>query len=278
MRMMSKRGYILVSFVGVLGVMPMGFPRVVEGEVVEAMEMDERIRSLERQSGLRIVYRERPLWEEKKLVFKLAEPSEYGELGRFLKIFEEELNKYPQDFFRRGRILNVVFVKRHFFGEKPVEGLYDIKRHSILIDFSRSRGNTAKQRRNIHHELFHMIEIESRREGREALGWKDTNPPGFRYGEENQRLRGGNIFNALAPAIPGFATEYATTAPEEDRAEIFASMMMPRSHVLLLKWAERDQYLAKKMSLLKDFLTDYDSRCNQAFWDKILSAATLRGR
>jgi hypothetical protein len=241
--------------------------------------IQKRVQSLEKKYGLQIFYRDFSPLAKDKLVFKLPEPEDYETLARFLKLFDKEVAKYPVNFFRRGKVLTVVFVKRNFYDEKPAEGLYNVSGHFILIDFCRNKGHSAVQRRSIHHEFFHMIEIESRVEGRVVTDWEKMNPVGFAYGPPKERvLMGGNKYNNMAPAVAGFVTEYATTGPEEDRAEIFASLMLPASQEVLLRWAKRDHLLAEKMEAMKKYLLEYDSRLDQNFWDGIVSPDGKRGK
>jgi len=238
-----------------------------------AMNRDEQIaalaRQLEQRYGFQIIYRDFSVPVEKKLVFKLADKKGYEYLARFLTIFAEEVDKYPADFFQHSRLKAVILVKRHFYNEKPVEGLYDSGANVIFIDFWRNRKNILRQRWNIHHELFHMIEIEARRGGNDFSGWVASADKSFQYSPDPRPRSTETRSRFSAPLVPGFVSDYSMTSAVEDRAEIFACLMVASQNKLLLKWTEKDLILKEKVAALKGFLANYCAGMDERFWMQI---------
>jgi hypothetical protein len=83
--------------------------------------------------------------------------------------------------------------------------------------------------------------------------WEAFNRPGFSYHKKyspNER----NPINFYAPPEPGFITDYAMVSAQEDRAEVFACMMIPEELSLMEQWAQKDKILSKKVEMMKEFL------------------------
>jgi hypothetical protein len=188
----------------------------------------------------------------------------------YLKLFAEEIAKYPQRFFSNRDIRAIGFVKKFFFAGKPVEGLYESRHKIMLFNFNRNRHHPVPQRHNIHHEIYHMmaLQIPDYKVNYDAV-WMSYNVTGFVYGVEQPA--GKNVLNPMAPAIPGFISVYAMTSIEEDKAEIFAGLMMESQHRLMQRWSQKDEYLRKKMEYMKSFVQTYCPAMDAGYWQKLLA-------
>jgi hypothetical protein len=199
-----------------------------------------------------------------------TQPADVPVLVDYLKLFEEEIAKYPQPFFTGRDIRAIGFVKRLFVDGKPVEGLYEARHRMMLFNFYRNRRHPTPQRHNIHHEIYHMMALQNPdyTVNRDAV-WASYNVVGFIYGF--QELSGKNELNPLAPAIPGFISAYAMTSIEEDKAEVFAGLMMESQHRLMQRWSEKDGHLRRKMALMKGFVRTYCPVMDAAYWQRLLA-------
>ena len=234
-------------------------------------EIDLIISRIHLKHGLRLIYKNIPDLQSVQAKFITAVPEDYSKLYRFLQLFEEEIQRYPESFFKKNRISTIALVKKHFFDKRPIEGLYDTGYNRIFLDFSRNYDNPVLQRHNIHHEIYHMIgyQVDHALDHRDP-SWEMLNVKGFAYGDIHKKKVLLNQYNYLASGMPGFVTEYAMTSPEEDKAEIFACLMIRAQHKLVNKWVAKDKILKNKISVLKDFIQRFCPDMNEEFWKNIL--------
>ncbi len=68
----------------------------------------------------------------------------------------------------------------------------------------------------------------------------------------------------LTDKFPGFLDYYATTGVEEDKAELFANMIVDAAYVA--ERAKTDRVLRVKVQALKKLLARFCPEVNDAFW------------
>ena len=64
---------------------------------------------------------------------------------------------------------------------------------------------------------------------------------------------------------PGFLNRYATTGVEEDKAEVFAHLIVNRQ--MLDERVKTDTILADKLRRMKDLLQTFCPQVDERFWD-----------
>ena len=239
-------------------------PCVVFSQTQPAVNLDQKLQFLageiKNETGVDVIYKDWPGLQRADLRFSFATESDYPTLVAFMELLRQELLKYPASFWEKFFIPKIVLVKKHFFHEKPAEGLFTTKADVIFLDFSRSRRNAQAQSHNIHHEIFHQIDFH-------ILGpqmtddqeWRSLNAPGFVY-TPTPETRSTPVEKTLDPRIPpvsGFATDYATTLVAEDKAEIFACLMVPSQNKLIHRWATKDKILQKKIEAMKKMINEF---------------------
>jgi len=99
--------------------------------------------------GIDFIYKDFPDLGRSKAVYAQAQDSDYKQLLSYLRLFQEELRKYPAGFFKKRKLEAVVFVKKLFFKKLAVEGLYEHRRRIMMFDFLRSAGKNIAQRHNM---------------------------------------------------------------------------------------------------------------------------------
>ena len=62
----------------------------------------------------------------------------------------------------------------------------------------------------------------------------------------------GELFRA---PVPGFVTYYAMESPAEDRAELFAALMIASQRRVVRRWMEKDPVLRQKVHALQAAVT-----------------------
>jgi hypothetical protein len=107
-------------------------------------------------------------------------------------------------------------------------------------------------RRYLHHELFHMIDFADGR-SRVDAEWTALNGPGAAYGRGGRWAQGAS--SSLGSGAAGFVTEYAASAVEEDKAEVFRFLVLAPGELGDLAGA--DPVIAAKRELLLRRLAPY---------------------
>jgi hypothetical protein len=205
--------------------------------------------------GVDLFYAEGPASKPKDLDYDLADTDDSRILETAVMLFAQEIRLYPKNFFRAAHCRGVFFVRKLFYKRKPADGMFLEGAHFIFYDYSRHSENTRQIRHYIHHELFHMIGSRHPFWKERGPAWEALNRSGFLYNKKyNPQER--NPINFYAPPEPGFITDYAMTSAEEDRAEVFACMMIPEELALLEEWAQKDKILFKKEEMMKEFLAE----------------------
>ncbi|OGX20700.1 MAG: hypothetical protein A2Y04_05045 [Omnitrophica WOR_2 bacterium GWC2_45_7] len=237
---------------------------VPEGKTV----IDATILRIKNHMGLYLIYQDVLQIESPDIFYEQAAPTDYSELLTYVKMFEEEVQKYPLAFFKRETIERVYFGKRLFYKGQAVEGFYHHPTKVIFFDFLRSRGSGFVQRHNIHHELYHAIEISSNK--REDSEWAGFNIKDFVYGKQNHQPSEKNPINYFAPVRPGFVSDYAMMSPQEDKAEVFACLMISTQNKIIHRWMHNDQVLRKKIEYLKIFIYQYCPEMDENYWIRLM--------
>lgn len=138
---------------------------------------------------------------------------------------------------------------------------------TLYFDVALGRHSEAYQREGIHHEFFHMVDHSDDGIIKRDEEWQAVNPEGFRYGP------GGWIYQDDAQAhvasvdVPGFLNRYSTSGVEEDKAEVFAHMMV--AYKAIQVQSKKDPVLAKKVVMMKERIRHLCGDMDDAFWESL---------
>lgn len=208
--------------------------------------------------GIEIVTTQIPGSPWTDIVYSAATPKDDLQLLRFLQILNQELDLYPDQFFQQQQLHHIVLLKKVFFSERPADGFYRAHKNAIFLNFLHKRSNVIAQRHTIHHEIFHMIEANQGTLSHQPdTTWQNYNSPDFQYGLNTIKSTSHNTTTspfAMAREHPGFITPYAMLSAKEDKAEIFASLMVPIQNKLLHRWSQNDAILGKKTQHIKTLI------------------------
>jgi hypothetical protein len=144
-----------------------------------------------------------------------AEPSR---LAAARAIVTRELSRYPATFLDAIRMRGVVFADDLREGEVAIPSLPNVG-GLLLLDVA---GTESELVRGFHHEVFHFADDGSLAPD---PAWEALNAPSFVYGAGGRSLRGvwaARELDADGFLSGGFVSPYATSGPEEDKAETFA--------------------------------------------------------
>jgi len=203
--------------------------------------------------GVNLHYTQGPVPKFIGLNYSLADIENGPALKKAIILFVQEISLYPKDFFRDADCQDIYFVQKLFYKQKPADGVFAEGTNYIFYDYSRRSDNTPKIRHNIHHEFYHLIGSKHPYWKKYGPAWEALNRADFSYNKKYNSYE-RNPINFYAPPEPGFITDYAMVSAEEDRAEVFACMMIPEELTLMEQWAQKDRILFKKMEMMKEFL------------------------
>jgi hypothetical protein len=217
--------------------------------------LDGLIEKVKAVYGINLHYTEGPETKFTDLDYALDDARDNQTLKKAVLLFVQEISLYPKDFFRYSDCQDIYFVQKLFYKQKPVDGLFSGGSNYIFYDYRRSGDNTQKVRHNIHHELYHLIGSKHPFWKEHGPEWEALNRTGFSYNPQYSPHE-RNPLNFYAPPEPGFVTDYAMASAEEDRAEVFACMMLPKQLRLIEQWAQKDRILFRKIRLMEEFLKE----------------------
>jgi hypothetical protein len=122
--------------------------------------------------------------------------------------------------------------------DRPIGGIPVPPRDLLLLDVGGS-GDAAYLEETTLHELYHMAEFRfdtfaDADWGRQFTGYSNSYAPDLEKGE-------------MGSGKPGFLNAYSETFPHEDRAELFAALLLKPGAVLARIRATDDSVLRRKV-------------------------------
>jgi len=193
-------------------------------------------------------------WNEEIIHFKSLTLHDEAEVKKYVKLFHYEFFKYPFEFIKNTKLKKIVLVKELYNSGVPVAAMPDYYQEYLYIDIYEGHNNHKYQRHVIHHEFYHMIEEEfNGNTYYKDPEWNAFNVPGFQYGNGGINNRGSHM-SVINHPDSGFINLYSQTGLEEDKAEIFGSLMTDNEKELVLSWTIHDKILQLKVDYMVRFL------------------------
>jgi hypothetical protein len=149
---------------------------------------------------------------------------ERARLASCRAIMTRELSRYPRAFLGAIHMRGVVFADDLREGEVSIPSLPNVG-GLLLLDVAGSESDLV---RGLHHEVFHFADLADDGSLAPDAAWEALNAPSFVYGAGGRSLRSawaGREADGDGFLSGGFVSPYATTGPEEDKAETFAFAM-----------------------------------------------------
>jgi hypothetical protein len=194
------------------------------------------------------------------------------DIDRYSVVFVREFSLYPPSLVKRCGLKRVVLCEGLSFDGQSRAAIPDFFHDTLYVDVLRGGYDRSYQCKVLHHEFFHIIDY--RDDGRlyEDKDWAKLNPPGFKYGTGGKHAQNEASASELTDKFPGFLNYYSTTGVEEDKAELFANLIVDSAYVA--QRAKTDRVLHAKVQALKKLMTKFCPDVDEAFWTK--SAAVNR--
>ena len=184
----------------------------------------------------------------------------YGE------IFLLEFALYPKELVKRSGLKRVVLCSELSFAGQRRNAIPDFEHDTLYLDVSRGSYNNKYMRKVVHHEFFHIIDFRD-----DGLLYKDDrwgrlNPDKFKYGDGGRNAQSFSETSLLTDKFPGFLNHYSTTGVEEDKAEVFANMIVEPKHVEDKK--RKDPVFDTKVRAMKELLASFCVQVDEKFWER----------
>jgi len=229
---------------------------------VQAQGLD----ALEKKYGLSVVCEAPRFPVVSKLGRIEGKPAQKSDLDSYGILLAEEWNRYPVELVAKTGLKRIILCQDLAYNGQKRTAIPDFIHDDLYLDVSRGRYNEGYVRKVIHHEYFHIIDWRDDGQLYRDPIWAALNPPGFHYGAGGAAVQNDSTVSLLTDTLPGFLTKYSASGVEEDKAELFAHVLVEPETVA--KRAEKDPVLAAKVARLKELLQSYVPSLTAAFWDK----------
>jgi hypothetical protein len=183
----------------------------------------------------------------------------------YAKLFEEEFSLYPAELVRRVGLRRVILCGNLFCNGSRRAAVPDYE-HDLYIDVTGRGGHNLYKRETLHHEFFHMVDFADDGLLVEDERWNSLNPRGFRYGAGGKSAQRNLRTGWLSDDYPGFLNHYSTTAIEEDKAEVFANLIVESGY--MESRAMRDPVIRAKICRIKEFVVAFCPEADERFWER----------
>ena len=220
---------------------------------------DGAARALANDRGVELLVAERPFQLPLGNGPVSGSPAEQAAVERAAVIVDEELRLFPDGFLAAAGLWRVLLCEDLREGDDVIPSLPNY-RHTLLIDV---RAEPAYLRRLVHHEVFHFVDYADDGIVLADRRWEALNETGFLYGHGGRDMRGPEA-TPMREDLPGFVSLYATSALEEDKAEIFAFMMARPAAIHRL--AGRDEVIAAKVDYVTSVVAQLAPNVDESFW------------
>lgn len=234
-------------------------PRSGGPEEVTAEKID-----IERLLGLDVVTATTDVAVETPWGTLAGKPASDRQIDRYLRLLGVEMAKYPRELIDRIGLRRIVLCRDLRLGAQP-RAAVPLRDHGsmhfdvVAGDFSRNY-----QRIVVHHELMHVIDERDDGRAYEDPAWAALNEKEFRYGNGGINAQNDPKASLHMTGVAGFLTSYSTSAIEEDKAELFARLMVEPGYVA--RRADEDAILRSKIVRLKELLAAFCPQFDERVW------------
>ena len=187
-------------------------------------------------------------------------------LATYAALFAPEFQLYPPDLIRRAKVKRFVLCEELAFARGRRGAIPDWDHDTMYYDVASGAYNTTYQRKVFHHEFYHMIDFRDDGSVYRDDRWAALNPPGFKYGNGGVSAQNTATTSILTDKYPGFLNHYSTTGVEEDKAEMFANLIVDSAYVM--GRAEKDRVLKAKVTRMKELMAIFCPDVKEEFWEK----------
>lgn len=186
------------------------------------------------------------------------------ELATYLPILRDEFLLYPPELVKKCRLKRIILCTKLAYGGQFRGAIPDFEHDDLYYDINFGRYDELYVRRCIHHEFFHVVDWQDDYELYSDKKWAALNAPDFKYGKGGAAAQDDNEMSVITDKYPGFMTKYSTTGVEEDKAEVFAHLVVCGK--LVDKRSGNDPVLRAKAKMMMALVETFSPKTDQKFW------------
>jgi hypothetical protein len=194
-------------------------------------------------------------------------------LKNYLDLFAQEFCLYPVTLIQKIRLKRVIFCTQLAFAGQRRNAIPDFENNTLYLEVKRGSYDRVYMRKVIHHELFHIIDYYDDGYLYQDQRWSNLNPKAFVYGTGGRNAQNLATTSLLSDVSRGFLNHYSTTGVEEDKAEIFANLIVNPTYVN--NRIETDDVLAVKVQTMKRLLLAFCPEMNDEYWGDTIPTIRL---
>jgi hypothetical protein len=222
----------------------------------------DALSELAAKQGIRIEIRNAAFTDQAKgYVISGGSVSE-SNMEKYKSLWVREWSRYSKDLLRQAKVDVVTFAEKLSVDGQIRAAVPAFDLRAMYYDPELGSKYPDYQRSVIHHEFFHTLDERMGKLKRDPE-WTALNSPGFKYGDGGEKMRTNGVGN-LSDKFAGFLTQYGTASLAEDKAELYAHLLVDPGEVAAR--LKNDSVLAKKVELLKKRLQEYSSNFTPDFW------------
>jgi len=155
------------------------------------------------------------------------------------RIITTALLKLPDASLRKLRLRYVILCSRAMAAGQRIGGIPVPPLDLLMLDVGESGSNTLHLQHGFLHELYHLIEF--RFNTYQDTEWQKRFGAGYANSYDGRMAQ-----SPIGSGKRGFLNAYAETYPHEERAELFASLLLSPAEVVAHIKATNDQLLKEK--------------------------------
>ena len=184
--------------------------------------------------------------------------SDLNIINNNIKMIYHTLEKYPktmyEPFKNKEYNFDIILLDKFNNNNIALASKNNLKQIKLYVS------NAENFERAVHHEIFHIFEYYMSDRNKDIFKeWDELNPKGFKYESNVANLNNKYVYLAQEPTFSNiddsyFVTKYSKASEKEDRAEVFAEMMMLTS---IPDYLKEDTNIRKKADNIVDKLTLY---------------------
>ena len=146
-----------------------------------------------------------------------------------IKIIYNALGKYDKEMFqnieKEGYKISIILLDKFENNNLALASRNKLNQFTLYIS------NTERLERAFHHEMCHILEYYLSDKNIEFSEWNDLNPENFKYLNDTSDITSDNVYYLSKYSSSNvndiyFVTKYSKVNEKEDRAEIFAEIMI----------------------------------------------------
>jgi len=181
-----------------------------------------------------------------------------------VELLRKELTLYPLAFIRKLPLRRIVICRDLTANGKHIGGWADYSYRTLYLNGARISADEESVRHALHHEIFHLLDIQDDGDVAHDPAWEALNPSGYRYGANSMEMLDDLEAGLLSTACPGFLNRYSTSALAEDKAEVYSYLVT--AYPLVEQMARNDPVIAAKVAAIKQLVRDFHPDMDERFW------------